>query len=671
MPKNLKPVPLVELDPWLAPYERNLTQRIQRYRAMRKRLLPAGGTLQDFANGAYHYGIHRTQEGWVYREWAPHAQALYFFGEFNNWNRGAHPMTRLENGDWELTLPASALAHGQKVLVHVVHDGAGEDRIPLYIRRVAQDPETRRFAGQVWAPETPFAWTDARRRKAPPKPLLIYEAHIGMAQEGERVGSYDEFAKDVLPRIVRAGYNAVQLMAVMEHPYYASFGYQVANFFAASSWYGEPEGLKRLINEAHRLGLTVLLDLVHAHAAPNRAEGIAGFDGTDTQFFHAGARGIHPAWGTRLFDYGQPGVLHFLLSNIKFWLEEYHFDGLRFDGVTSMLYWDHGLGRGFNGYDAYFSPNTDLDAAAYLMLANELAHGLRRNAVTVAEDVSGMPGLCRPVREGGFGFDYRLAMGVPDFWIETLDKPDEALDIPRLWHELTQRRPCEATIGYSESHDQALVGDKTLIFRLADSAMYTLMNKGSQSLVIDRAMALLKLIRLITLTLAGEGYLNFMGNEFGHPEWVDFPREGNQWSYQYARRQWSLGDNGLLRYSQVGAFDRDMLALAKDRGILQARDTLNLWMDQERKLLAYRKAGLVFLFNFHPVLSQTDVYLPVREAGRWQVCFSTDAIAYGGGERIDANYVYQTREDPALGVGFSIYSPCRTALVLRRLGEGE
>ena len=285
--------------------------------------------------------------------------------------------------------------------------------------------------------------------------------------------------RDILPRIKKDGYNTVQLMAVMEHPYYASFGYQVSNFFAASSWYGTPDDLKALINEAHAMGLSVLLDLVHSHAVKNTAEGINGFDGRDDQFFKEGSAGDHPAWGSKVFDYGKNGVVHFLLSNVRFWLEEYHFDGFRFDGVTSMIYLDHGLGSAFTDYRQYFSMNTDVQAVAYLQLAAELTHEFKRGALCVAEEMSGMPGMCLPVKDGGIGFDYRLSMGLPDFFIKTIkEKQDGQWNIGRLYYELISRRPGEKNIAYCESHDQALVGDKTLMFRLADKEMYWGMNRG-------------------------------------------------------------------------------------------------------------------------------------------------------------------------------------------------
>lgn len=662
---------ILEIDPWLKPYARDINLRMQQYNRVRAQILgDSEKDLSTFANGHMYFGFSRTNYGWVYREWAPGADAINLIGDFNNWNRLSHPMTRQKNGVWEIKLEGrDALKHGQRIKVQVIRNGRTFDRIPLYIHRLARDERTNEFAGQIWAPEKPFRWTDTGYKKQKAGQLLIYETHVGMAQEKGGIGSYREFADNVLPRIVEDGYTAVQLMAIQEHPYYASFGYQVTNLFAASAWFGEPEDLKYLVNKAHKLGLKVLLDVVHSHASKNTAEGINMFDGTRTQFFHSGSKGDHPAWGTKVFNYAKPEVIHFLLSNLKYWLEEYHFDGFRFDGVTSMIYLNHGLGEDFTSYDHYFSMNTDTDAVTYLQLANELIHEVYPNAITIAEEMSGMPGMCLPIRDGGIGFDYRLAMGVPDYWIRTLkETKDENLNMAGMWHEMISRRPQEKNIGYAESHDQALVGDKTIMFRMADAEMYTGMEKTYHSAVMDRAIALHKMIRLVTMSLAGEGYLNFMGNEFGHPEWIDFPREGNGWSYKYARRQWSLVDNDLLKYQWLGDFDKAMIELAKKHKLLTQPGAINLWIDEKDKVLAFARGDLLFAFNFHKDNSLTKFFLHTHTlgAGEYKVALSTDDEEFGGQNRIDDKYVYSTVEDPSRGQGFEIYLPCRTAVVFRK-----
>ncbi|MGI6168128.1 MAG: alpha-amylase family glycosyl hydrolase [Christensenellales bacterium] len=661
---------IIEIDPWLKPFANDINLRMQRYESRRAQLLQGCSSLNDFANGHLFYGFHPCNDGWYYREWAPAADALYLTGDFNSWNPSSHPLQRLDHGNWEIFLPGkAALPHASLVKVVVEKDGQSQDRIPLYATRAVQEQHGHDFSAQIWAPKQPFVWTDANFHLPSTTPLFIYEAHVGMAQEECKVGTYQEFTRNILPRIKKAGYTAIQLMAIQEHPYYGSFGYQVSNFFAISSRFGTPDDLKELINTAHSMGLAVLLDLVHSHAVKNTREGIAGFDGTDTQFFHAGSRGFHPVWDSRLFDYSKDGVLQFLLSNIKFFMQEYHFDGFRFDGITSMLYHSHSIGVDFTEYKQYFTMDTDLDAVNYLQLANELMKEINPRSIAIAEDMSGMPGLCLPISSGGIGFDYRLGMGIPDFWIKTLKKHDDnQWDIWQMWHELTTRRPQEKSIGYSESHDQALVGDKTIMFWLADQEMYWHMGTDDDNIVIDRAIALHKLIRLSTASLGSEGYLNFMGNEFGHPEWVDFPREGNNYSYHYARRQWSLVDRPDLKYRFLANFDRAMLSFIQDTNILSSTDLLNLWVDQEKKALAFRKGGVVFLFNFHPNQSYEGFTLPVPEHGKYRVCFDTDTAEFGGHSRIDPTIIYQTRSTKSGFPTLPIYSPSRTALVLKRIG---
>ncbi len=653
------------IDPYLIPFEEDLNLRDKLFLQKRKELVQGKKTLSDFANGHHFFGFHRTEDGWVYREWAPAADAIFLTGDFNDWNTQSHPMKKEKNGVFELYLKGkNALRVGQKVQAVVIHNGQMLRRIPLYATRVVQDPQTYLWCAEIEETMAEFPWTD--QAFTPAKKPLIYECHIGMAQEEGKIGSYAEFRKNVLPRVKKLGYNTIQIMAIMEHPYYGSFGYQVSNFFAPSSRYGTGRELKQLINAAHRMGITVLLDVVHSHAVNNTNEGLNEFDGTTYQFFHEGEKGNHAAWGTKLFNYGKNEVLHFLLSNLKYWMETYHFDGFRFDGVTSMLYHDHGLGSAFTEYSMYFSMNTDTEAVTYLQLANELIHELNPNALTIAEDMSGMPGIAIPLADGGIGFDFRLSMGVPDLWIKYLKEyPDDQWDMHKLWYELTTRRPQEKNVGYCESHDQALVGDKTIMFRLCDAEMYTRMNRFAESLIMDRGIALHKMIRLVTASLAGEGYLNFMGNEFGHPEWIDFPREGNGWSYHYCRRQWSLVDNPDLRYGELNRFDVAMIDLLKKENVLEL-PAVNRWIHQDDKVLIYTKGDLVFLFNFHPQKSFDGYFVPVGEVGSYRVVLTSDDGTFGGFGRVSNAKRYKANTTSDGRVGFPCYLPCRTAIVLKR-----
>jgi len=425
--------------------------------------------------------------------------------------------------------------------------------------------------------------------------------------------------------------------------------------------------LKELIDTAHEAGLRVIMDIIHSHAVKNEAEGLSRFDGTRYQYFHHGPRGDHIAWDSRCFDYAKHQVLHFLLSNCRFWLDEYRFDGFRFDGITSMLYHHHGLERAFTAFDDYFDDSVDEDACAYLALANRLIHTVRPDAVTIAEDISGMPGLAVPAEKGGIGFDYRFAMGVPDYWIRLIkDTLDEAWSMGELWYELINRRHAEKTISYAESHDQALVGDQTLIFRLIGTNMYDSMSTDKPDIRVDRGLALHKMIRLITLATAGHGYLNFMGNEFGHPEWIDFPRQGNAWSYRYARRQWRLADDPNLAYQFLARFDRDMLTMAKKYRLLASAAPQLLYEQSAEKTLIFERAGLVFAFNFHPYRSYTD-YRFEAPAAEYRMLLDSDAKIYGGMARLRAGQVHQALIDKTSASKrplISLYLPARTAIIL-------
>ena len=665
---------LIKTDPLLKPYAAQLRERFAHYRRFKAEIEKTGGILGEISRGHQYFGFNRGENagetGVWYREWAPGAHALALIGDFNDWDRGANPMTVDDWGIWHLFLSdrdyADRLTHGSRVKVHVASDLGGLDRIPAYIQRVVQEKDAD-FMGQYWAPPHPYQWKHhSPHFDVHTEGLRIYEAHVGMAQEAEKVGTFDEFTQNVLPRIADLGYNAVQLMAVMEHPYYASFGYHVSNFFAVSSRFGTPEELKALIDTAHSMGLRVIMDLVHSHAVKNLNEGLNRFDGTTHHYFHAGAKGEHIAWDSLCFDYSKYEVQRFLLSNIRYWLESYRFDGFRFDGITSMLYSDHGLERTFDGYKDYFSTDVELDAIAYLMLANEAVHAVNPTAISIAEDMSGMPGLARPTEEGGLGFDYRLAMGIPDYWIRLLkEKQDEAWYIGEIYGMLCNRRTGEKHIAYTESHDQAIVGDKTLAMQLMDVELYTNMSVSTTNPRIARGIALHKLIRLLTFSLGGEGYLNFMGNEFGHPEWIDFPRAGNNNSYWYARRQWHLVDDDTLRYQHLNAFDRAMQYLDATYHLLSDENISLLSIHEDAKQIVYERGGLVFAFNFHPTASVTDWRIPVPQQKDYRLILNTDDPVYGGYGAVEGvHYPWQNIATEEHTQSIQLYVPARSAQVL-------
>ncbi|MGB3468679.1 MAG: alpha amylase C-terminal domain-containing protein [Cyclobacteriaceae bacterium] len=669
--KKRKVVTLTESDPWLAPYEEVVRDRIDKFESRIAELKKQYGGLKKFAEAYKTFGLNydKKSKNWIYREWAPGANKLALVGDFNGWNENSHSLEQKEGGIWEIRIDGDTLKHGTKFKVRVFSQKGTSDRIPAYADYVTQDANTHDFSAEIYQPAKSFKWTDKQFSIGDKKDnLYIYECHVGMAQEEEKVGTYREFADKILPRIVNGGYNAIQVMAIQEHPYYGSFGYHVSNFFAPSSRFGTPDDLKYLVNVAHDAGLVVIMDLVHSHAVKNTAEGLNEFDGTDHQYFHGGGKGDHSAWDSKLFNYGKIEVQQFLLSNVRYWLEEFHIDGFRYDGVTSMLYTHHGDHISFDHYDKYFD-DLDHDVVLYLQLATALAQEIKPGAVIIAEDMSGLPGLCRPVEEGGVGFDYRLAMGIPDYWIKLLKhKPDEEWNIHEMWGTLTNRRYGEKTIAYAESHDQALVGDKTLAFWLMDKEMYYNMHISSKHLAIDRGLALHKLIRFFTLSLGGEGYLNFIGNEFGHPEWVDFPREGNDWSYKYARRQWSLADSEELKYQFLLNFDKEMVKCARENTLVSSLPAKQLNMDETNHVIIFERNNLIFVFNFHPVNSIPDYRFKVENPGQYCIILNSDKEEYGGFTRIDDEMSY-----PAVtlfGEHFlSVYVPNRTCLVLRKKAD--
>ena len=670
---------LVENDSWLEPVAKEVETRHQRYESKLKYIESQYGSLKSFASAHEFFGFtyDEFRKGWWYREWAPAAHYLSLFGDFNGWDRYANPLEREEDGVWSVFLPDSQyknrLTHGSLLKVLVQSSIGEQERIPVYIKRVVQNEENKDFAGQFWSMVNGQRTTNGQNNSSfliPHSSLFIYESHVGMGQEKEGVGTYKEFAENVLPRIKKLGYNAIQLMAVAEHPYYGSFGYHVSNFFAASSRFGTPEELKQLIDKAHEMGIMVIMDLVHSHTVKNTYEGINLFDGTETQYLVGGHEGHHPQWDSKLFNYGKTETLRMLLSNVRFWLEEFGFDGFRFDGVTSMLYKNHGIDTVFETQTDYFGDNVNDDAVTYLQLANTLIHQLNKDYITIAEDVSGMPGICAPVEDGGIGFDYRLGMGLPDFWIKVLkDQKEEDWNMHEFFFTMTNRLYNVKTIAYAESHDQALVGDKTLAFRLMDKEMYNSMSKFTPSIVVDRGIALHKMIRLFTICLGGNAWLNFMGNEFGHPEWIDFPRKDNDWSYKHARRQWSLVDNENLKFHFMSDFDKEMLRFVKENDIMNSEPAWLMNADEENKTIVFERNNLMFVFNWG-AKSISDYEINVKNTGDYEIVFSTDDKEFGGFENIDKSTIFpsEQREDQ---VFMNIYNVSRTAVVYKRVRNEE
>ena len=665
---------LIKNDTYLEPFSDAINGRYQAAIDKKNELVGEKGNLNDFATGYLYFGLHKTEDTWILREWAPNAIDIFVVGDFNDWKESAkYAMKRVKGtGNWEIKIKNKNFRHGTHFKLMIHWDGGCGERIPAWATRVVQDPETHLFSAQVWDPEEKYVWT-CNKFKPDTDPLLIYECHIGMGQDAEKVGTYTEFRDNVLPRIAKLGYNCIQIMAIQEHPYYGSFGYHVSSFFAASSRFGTPEELKSLIDAAHAKGIAVIMEIVHSHAVKNENEGLGNFAGDPNQYFYQGALHEHPAWDSLCFDYGKNEVLHFLLSNCKYWLEEYHFDGFRFDGVTSMLYYSHGLGESFCEYADYYNGHQDGNAITYLTLANDLIHQVNKHAITIAEEVSGMPGIATPIKDGGYGFDYRMAMNIPDYWIKNIKelKDEDWKPSSMLW-ELTNRRKDEKTISYAESHDQALVGDKTIIFRLIDADMYWHFKKGDQTSNVERGIALHKMIRLLTATTINGGYLNFMGNEFGHPEWIDFPREGNGWSYKYARRQWNLVDDKSLCYHYLNDFDIAMLKLIKKQKNFEKQPFQEIWHNDGDQVFAYQRGELLFFFNFSPTRSYCGYGFMVKQ-GSYEYLLNTDDVAFGGNGFNDDKLTHLTNYDNVLARDnkgwLQLYLPARTACVLKKVKD--
>jgi len=660
---------IIQNDPYLAAHEDVLTRRQDKILSKKQEILKGTNKLADFANGHNYFGRQKTATSWIFREWAPNASAIRLAGDKMGWEtpNPGYSFTNIGNDVWELVVPLNKLQHLDEYKLFISWPGGEGYRLSPWSLRVVQSSDNKLFSEQIWDPDFQYMWNSQSPDFPDTKPLLVYEAHVGMSSEKEEVSTFNEFTEKILPRIAKSGYNTIQLMAIQEHPYYGSFGYHVSNLFAVSSRFGTAEDLKLLIDSAHSMGLKVIMDLVHSHAVKNILEGPGLFDGIPGMFFHTDHRREHPAWDSFCYDYGRNETLHFLLSNCKFWLDEYHFDGFRFDGITSMLYFDHGLEKSFDSYEQYFNQGVDEDATTYLGLCNMLIKELNKDAISIAEDMSGMPGLAAKVEEGGLGFNFRLAMGIPDFWIKLIkEKKDEEWNVSEIFHELTNRRRDEEIISYAESHDQAMVGDKTIIFRLADKEMYTHMSIHTPNIVIDRALALHKMIRLATLGTNGGGYLNFMGNEFGHPEWIDFPREGNNWSYLYARRQWSLADNQDLKYQYLNKFDQEMLRIFNEAEDIKPNEPELLLSNESDQVLAFKRGNYILIFNFNPSKSFSDYGIPGFPAD-YQIILSTDSPEFGGFSQINTKVILESMPVGENTAHYQImtYLPSRTAIMIK------
>jgi len=656
-------------DSELMDYAGFFSRRIELFSQEIQRLRNEWGSLAAYAGLHRELGMHKTERDgkryWRFREWAPAANSLYLAMDRVNFaRRYEYRFARTDDPMlWELFVPAEELPHGTYYELHVASSRTRGHvrRVPAFAVWVEQNRDNEnQWCARVWDPPEAYAF----RYPQPPRSLFprIYEAHVGIAQSvlGKRAkqfGTYRHFAEKVLPRIQKGGYTAVQLMGIPEHPLYKSFGYQVSGYFAPSSRFGTPDDFKYLVDEAHRLGLAVILDITHSHACPNTEQGLARYD-TSRYFF----RELKTQWDTVSFDYSQERTRRFLLSNCRYWLEEFRIDGFRFDAVGNMIYLDHGLdddfshvGRCFFGKDG--KNRLDENGVLYLSLANTLVHELAPHAVTIAEEFSGAPGMSCAPENAGLGFDYRFAMGLPDFWAKFIE---EGRTMGQMWHELNNRRHYDKTISYTECHDQCINGDDAFIWRMIKEDMYEHMSVFSDSWKCSRGMALHKLTRFVTLATAGQGWLNFMGNEFGHPEWID--------SEDYDHRQWHLAETTHLKYSKLDAFDRNMLKLVREYPEQFKRGPRFRHIHEEDRLLAFERGTLLFVFNFHELLAQNHLALMVTP-GKYTEIFSSDELAYAGYGNLSTRAPSEHFSDPASGMceqRITLYMPPLTGLALLR-----
>ena len=664
-------------DQELREYHPFLVARGERYAKEAERIKALYGSLHAYANLHTNLGYHLVQENgkniWLWREYMPGAKTIWLTTEKQRFQRHAHlKFTPCEDGFFELRLEEKELSHGLYVELRVepksfeIYNPEGFPttlkRIPAFANWVEQNKEMpAQWCARIWHPKKPYQFQYPK----PPKPtfLRIYEAHVGMAQSdtkhiNESYGSYTDFANDILPHIKDAGYTTVQLMAIPEHPLYRSFGYQVSNYYAPSSRFGDINSCKAMIDTAHKLGLQVILDITHAHSCANTEQGLCNYD--STAYFFTDQMN---QWGTPTFDFSKEMTRRFLLSNLRYWMEEFQFDGFRFDAVGNMLYKDFGrddtfehTGRCFYGKDG--KPRTNEAGELYLCLANDLVHTISQEAFTIAEEFSGMPGLTCAPSDGGLGFDARFAMGIPDYWEKCIKNPQ---DLGSLWYEMNNHRPYDRTISYVECHDQCINGDDAMIWRLLGDDMYTTMLRGIDSWNISRGLAYYRLMRLITLSTADLGYLNFMGNEFGHPEWLDAER--------HAHRQWRLATDERLKYACLAAFDLAQMKMVATYLTDFATPPLFRYIHEDKRLLAFERGHLLFAFNFHETAAYDDILFAVTP-GKYTEILSSDDSTYAGHDNLritDPKVEHFTTPlpDPLHG-DIKLYLPPMVALVLVR-----
>ena len=673
--KKFSSYEIINQDHSLKPFELEIKERMELYKEKLNEIKNKEKSLENIAKSYKSMGINLMPNGDIkYREYAPGAKGISLFGEFNNWNKEQFWAKKDKFGFWELIIPnengAPKIQHGQIVKVNVVlEDGNWMERNPIWSHYLIQNKESIILENIFWNPEIKYKWKYPQKHIKKPESLRIYEVHIGLSSFDPKINSYKEFADTILPRVKKTGYTAIQFMAIMEHAEYASFGYHVNYLFAISSRFGTPEEFMYLIDKCHENGLFVIMDIIHSHASPNVNDGFNYWDGTDHLYFHGGNLGNHVQWNSKLYNYSSYETLRLLLSNCAYYIKEYRIDGFRFDCVTSMLYSHHGIDYNFTGnYKEYFNEFFNLESSVYLMLANSLIHKLNPEAITIAEDFSGTPGLCRPVEEGGLGFDYKLNMKICDKWKQyLLYKKDEEWNIEDIIYTLKNRRYKEKNISYCESHDQSFVGNCSLSSLLFSSERFwNMSNNSPETPVIGRGISLHKMIRLLTFALGGEGYLSFMGNEFGCPDSLDFPKKENRFSYSHSRRRWDLCDNKDLRYRFLYKWEIIMNILEEIFHFIESEEEYISTKHEDDKVIVFEKGVLLFIFNFHPVKDFQDYQIGTKWGTPHKIILDSDEKRFMGKGRLNHTSSYSTVKKSFKNRPYNMKldMPSRTCMIL-------
>jgi len=585
---------------------------------------------------------HEGVDGVLFVVWAPRARAVSVTGSFNRWSAVAHPMrARGSSGAWELFVPGvePGALYKYRIVGHL--SGAPALKADPCGRAMQLRPET---ASVVTAPSTyrwgDESWLQARATQAESRiPVSIYEVHLSswrrkegaVPREGEPGWlDYRALADELIPYVTELGFTHIELLPVTEHPYDASWGYQTVGYFAPTARHGDADGLRYLVDKAHQAGIGVILDWVPAHF-PRDAHGLGRFDGT-ALYEHADPRkGVHPDWGTYIFNYGRAEVVAFLVSSALYWIEGFHIDGLRLDAVASMLYLDYSRDEGA-WVPNRFGGRENIEATAFLRTLNETIHREHPGVTVGAEESTAWPGVTHPVAEGGLGFDMKWNMG----WMHDTLEVVEADPLFRrgMYDKLT----FGITYAFAErfllpfSHDEVVHLKGSMLRKMPGETL-------------DR-FATLRLLYGYMWTQPGKKLL-FMGGELA--AWHEWDAEGTL--------DWPLLDAPMHRgvHDWIGALNRAY----RDRPALHEQDWSGdgfEWIDchdRDRTTLAWIRWSrewnefVVVVCNFTPVAWE-GYRLAVPYAGRYEVVLDSGAEAFGGAGALEAT-TFETVDEPHLG----------------------